>query len=223
MVYIRGVKEDYDGWAALGNHGWSYDDVLPYFKKAESNHRGETLYHGGDGPLSVSEHRSPNALNDVFIEAGRQVQLPVNQDFNGSSQEGVGFFDVTQRSGVRCSSAHAYLDRKVNQNLSVITGAYVHKIQIEGKKAVGVDVTVRDDRKTLKANKEVILSAGAFQSPQLLLLSGIGAADKIKPHGIDLVHELPGVGENLHDHLDYSLIYKSKAKQTLAFSGARRV
>lgn len=215
MVYIRGVKEDYDHWAGLGNTGWSYDDVLPFFKMAENHEKGASDFHGAGGPLSVSAPRSPNPMNEIFIKAGEETQIPRSHDFNGASQEGIGYFDLTQRRGARCSAAHAYLDRKANKNLTVFSGAFAHKILFDGKRATGIEANIRGKTQTLKARKEVILSAGAFQSPQLLLLSGVGPQHKIAPHGLEMVHELPGVGENLHDHLDYSLMYKSSSPHVL--------
>ena len=216
MVYIRGVKQDYDHWAALGNRGWSYEDVLPYFKKAECHENGESAYHGGDGPLSVSSARSPNPINDVFIEAGQQAQIPRTYDFNGTSQEGVGYYDLTQNRGARCSSAHAYLDRaKKNKLLTVITGAMAHRILFDGIKACAVQADIRGKMKTIRARKEIVLAAGALQSPQLLMLSGVGNGEELKARGIQVHHHLSGVGKNLHDHLDYSLMYKSTSPHVL--------
>jgi choline dehydrogenase-like flavoprotein len=216
MVYIRGVKEDYDSWASLGNGGWSYEDVLPFFKKAENRKKGADGFHGTGGPLSVSPPRSPNPMNDIFIQAGQEAQLPLNEDFNGATQEGIGYYELTQNRGQRCSAAHAYLDpAKSRRNLTVLTNTFVHRVVLSNKRATGVVANIDGKIQRLTANKEVVLSSGAFQSPQLLLLSGIGPANKIRPHKIKFEHELPGVGENLHDHVDYGLIYQSDSKHVL--------
>lgn len=216
MIYIRGVKEDYDHWSALGNKGWSYDEVLPYFKKAEDHIGGESDVHGAGGPLTVSPVRSPNPLNDVFIKAAEDAQLPLNDDFNSGSQEGVGFYELTQRNGERCSAARAYLDpAEGRKNLTVLQHAYVERVVMEGKRAIGVQATIGQKPHRIHARREVIVCAGALQSPQVLLLSGIGPRNKLEPHGIGVTHELLGVGENLHDHPDYSLLYKSSSSDAI--------
>lgn len=213
MVYIRGVKEDYDGWAEQGNEGWAYDEVLPYFKKSQNREAGANEFHGVGGPLSVSAVRNRHLANDLFINAGIECQIPHNEDFNGPSQEGIGYYEVTQENGRRCSSAHAYLEpAKGRQNLTIIKHARVHRVNFRGKRAVGVNVSIKGKGTVLHAKKEVVLSAGALQSPQLLLLSGVGAKAQLDRHGIPQVAELPGVGENLHDHIDFSLCYKSSHK-----------
>ncbi|HAF68191.1 MAG: glucose-methanol-choline oxidoreductase [Gammaproteobacteria bacterium] len=216
MIYIRGVPEDYDAWADLGNTGWAWQDVFPYFKKSEDHVAGETEDHGVGGPLTVSPVRSPNPLNDIFIRAAEEAQIPRNDDFNSGSQEGVGYYELTQRNGERCTAAHAYLDPALGRkNLTVIQEAYVEKVTIAGKRATGVQALIKGQRKAIRANREVIVSAGALQSPQVLLLSGIGSPDKLTPHGIEIRHELAGVGENLHDHPDYTLLYKSTSHHAI--------
>jgi choline dehydrogenase-like flavoprotein len=203
MIYIRGQREDYDHWASLGNPGWSHADVLPYFLRAEHNERGASAWHATGGPLNVMDLRSPNRHTPAFIEAGRQAGYPLNADFNGESQEGVGTYQVTHKNGERCSAAKAYLAPALGRpNLEVITGAQATRLLLEGRRVVGAEVLRGGQRVTLRARREVLLSAGALQSPQLLMLSGIGPADELKRHGIPVVHELPGVGRNLHDHVD---------------------
>ncbi|MBE7637830.1 glucose-methanol-choline oxidoreductase [Sneathiella sp. P13V-1] len=219
MLYVRGHKWDYDHWASLGNEGWSYDDVLPLFKKAENNERGGDDFHGSGGPLNVADLRSPMGINNTFLEAARQLQLPMNDDFNGATQEGVGYYQTTQKNGERWSAAKGYLTPNLDrQNLDVITKAPATKIIIEGKRAVGIQFKHNGKIKEIRARKEIILAGGAFATPQLLLLSGIGAAKDIQPHGIEVVHELPGVGENLQDHIDYVSAYRSPSKETMGIS-----
>lgn len=216
MIYIRGAKEDYDHWESLGNKGWSYKDVLPFFKKAQNRVKGADGYHAQGGPLSVSPPRSPNPVNDVFIQAGRECQLPLNEDFNASTQEGIGYYELTQNRGQRCSAAHAYITpAKKRKNLTVIKRAFGEKVVIENGRATGVMAKIDGRSQLVRARKEVILSCGAFQSPQMLLLSGVGAKEKLEPHNIKVVHDLPGVGENLYDHVDYCLIYESDSKHVL--------
>ncbi len=203
MVYIRGQREDYDGWAAEGNAGWSYDDLLPYFKKAEHNERGADAWHGSGGPLNVMDLRSPNPHGPRFVQAGQQAGLPLNTDFNGATQEGVGPYQVTHRNGERCSAAKAYLTPHLGRpNLQVITGAHSTRILFEGSRAVGVEYRHEGHLREVRAHREVLLCAGALQSPQLLMLSGVGPADRLQQHGIAVRHALPGVGQHLHDHVD---------------------
>ncbi len=203
MIYIRGQREDYDHWAAEGNTGWSFDEVLPYFKRAEDNARGADAFHGAGGPLHVMDLTSPNALGPQFIEAGRQAGFAVNTDFNGASQEGVGMYQVTHKNGERHSVAKAYLTPHLNRpNLEVITEAHTSKIMIENQRAVGVEFIRNGQRRQLRAAREVLLCAGALQSPQILMLSGIGPKAHLLAHGITPLHDLPGVGQNLHDHMD---------------------
>ena len=203
MIYIRGQREDYDAWAAEGNPGWSFDEVLPWFRRAEGNLRGADALHGDDGPLSVQDLRCPNPLAQRFIDAGVQAGLPLNTDFNGSSQEGVGWYQATHRNGERCSAAKAYLTPALGRpNLAVITGAQVTRILLDGRRASGVEYLQGGSRHTLAVRGEVLLCAGALQSPQILMTSGIGPAQQLQRHGIPVLHHLPGVGLHLHDHVD---------------------
>ena len=203
MCYVRGPREDYDQWAAEGNAGWGFDDLLPYFKRAEHNERGADAFHGSGGPLNVMDLRSPNRFGPVFVEAARQAGYPLNPDFNGARQEGVGMYQVTHKNGERFSAAKAYLTPSLGRkNLTLMTGAHTTRVLLEGKRAVGVEVRVGGELKQLKAQREVLLCAGALQSPQLLMLSGIGPGAQLQKHGIATVHDLPGVGANLHDHID---------------------
>ncbi|MCF8209434.1 MAG: choline dehydrogenase [Rhodoferax sp.] len=203
MVYIRGQREDYDHWAALGNSGWSFEDVLPYFLRTEDNARGASGWHGSGGPLHVMDPVSPNPLGAVFVEAGRQAGYAVNPDFNGASQEGVGLYQVTHKNGERFSAAKAYVTPHLRRpNLQVFTGAHVTRILLEQQRAIGVEFVQGGELKQLRAGAEVLLCAGALQSPQILMLSGIGPRQHLAEKGIATVLDLPGVGENLHDHLD---------------------
>ncbi len=200
MIYIRGNRVDYDGWAAAGCEGWSYDQVLPYFKRSEDNERGEDAYHGVGGPMSVSDSRSMHALVDTMLEAARQAGHEQNPDFNGARQEGVGRFQLTQRDGLRWSTADAYLrPAEPRENLEVIPRAMVLRILFEGSRAVGVEVARDGKVEQLRAEREVILSAGAYQSPVLLMVSGIGPEDQLAPFGIEIREALP-VGIGLQDH-----------------------
>lgn len=210
LLYVRGQKEDYETWRQLGNVGWSYDDVLPYFKRSESNENGSDDYHNDNGPLSVSNIRVSRGITDAFIDAADNIGIPKSDDFNGENQEGVGYFQLTQRNGFRCSSAKAYLKpAKSRDNLSIITNALTRKVIFEGKKAVGVEVRLNGEVKTIRARKEIILSAGAIGSPQILQMSGVGEAELLKSHGIEIVEEIKGVGENLQDHLQIRSVYKT--------------
>lgn len=219
MLYIRGQKEDYDRWAAAGNQGWSYEDVLPYFKRSETNERGGCEYHGDAGPLSVSNVRSTHPICKAFVNAAVEAGEKLTHDFNGADQEGAGWFQATQKNGQRHSAAAAYLHPVAEQriNLDVLTNTRTMKVILDGKKAVGIEVCDKHGNvRVLKASKEVILSAGAFGSPQLLLLSGIGAAEKLTPHGIKPLHELPGVGENLQEHVDAIVVAGEKTATSWA-------
>ena len=207
MVYIRGHAYDYDLWRQLGNTGWSYEDVLPYFKKAESfNGEGDSEYHGFDGPLSVKKsERTDDELLDVFVKAGEQAGFSITNDFNGKNQEGFSRYEHTmadtKRGPRRWSSARAYLHPALKRkNLSTETNVQVNKVLFEGKKAVGVEYSKKGKTFSVKVNKEVILSAGALNSPQILMNSGIGDSAELSKHGIDILHELKGVGKNLQDH-----------------------
>ena len=203
MIYIRGHRSDYDHWAAQGNPGWSYDEVLPYFKRAEHNERGANAFHGSSGSLNVMDLRSPTRFGPMFIKAGEQAGFKSNPDFNGADQEGVGMYQVTHKAGERFSAAKAYLKPNLARaNLQVLTGAHANRILFEGKRAVGVEFLQDGQIKQLKASREVLLSSGALQSPKLLLLSGIGPQQHLADLGIESVHHLPGVGQNFHDHID---------------------
>jgi choline dehydrogenase-like flavoprotein len=203
MIYIRGHRADYDDWAAEGNPGWSYDEVLPWFRQAEHNERGADEFHGTGGPLNVMDLRSPNPLVDAFVTAGRQAGYPLNADFNGAEQEGIGAYQVTHRNGERCSAAKAYVTPNLSRpNLHVLTGTQATRLLFVGQRAVGVEVLRGGQTQQLLAEREVLLAAGALQSPQLLLLSGIGPSSELLRHGIGVVQDLPGVGRNLHDHVD---------------------
>ena len=222
MVYIRGVAADYDGWARAGATGWSYRDILPYFKRSQDQERGEDEFHGTGGPLAVSDLRYKNPLSQMFIDAARQVGLPANEDFNGASQEGVGFFQVTQRDGRRCSAAVAYLAPASKRgNLEVVTGSHVEKVVVDAKRAVGVEYHNGSRRVRLGARREVLLCAGALQSPQLLMLSGIGPAGHLKEHDIEVVHDAPEVGHNLQDHFDYTAIRRVKSSHAMGYTLSR--
>jgi choline dehydrogenase-like flavoprotein len=208
MIYIRGQHEDYDHWAAEGNPGWGWNDVLPYFLKAENNERGADAFHGVGGPLNVMDLRSPNRFGPEFVKAGQLAGFPWNPDFNGAVQEGVGMYQVTHRNGERFSAAKAYLTPHLDRpNLDVMTGAHTTRILMQGRRATGVEVRVGGETRQLLAAREVLLSAGSLQSPQLLMLSGIGPGAQLQRHGIAVTHDLPGVGANLHDHADVVLGY----------------
>jgi len=229
MLYVRGHPGDYDDWAALGCDGWSWDEVLPYFKRAENNARGGDALHGDAGPLNVSDQKSPRPISHAFVEAAGQHQIPHNPDFNGAEQEGAGLYQVTQfhdagRNGERCSAAAAYLHPNMDrENLTVVTKAHASRIVMDGKRAVGVVYRRGAQEETVRAAREVILSGGAFNSPQLLLLSGIGPADDLKRHGIDVLHDLPGVGRNLRDHPDFIQAYRSKNTDLFGIGGGATI
>ena len=209
MCYIRGVARDYDEWAQSAA-GWDWQTVLPYFRRAEGNTRGGDALHGGDGPLSVSDLRHHNPLSDAFIAAAQQTGMPGNPDFNGPRQEGVGLYQVTQRDGARCSSAVAYLDpAKSRPNLTVHTGALVERVGFDRRRASGVRYTLRGKRARALAAREVILCGGAINSPQTLMLSGIGPARELRRLGIPVVHDAEQVGANLQDHLDICTLQHS--------------
>lgn len=219
MCYIRGQAQDYDEWVTLGAAGWSWHDVLPYFRRSEDQSRGADAYHGAGGPLGVADLRSPNPLGAVFLEAAQSIGLPQNTDFNGAQQEGVGYYQVTQIDGERCSAARAYLQPvRARANLAVLTGAQATRLMIEEKRAVGVRYRRAGSEHEVRAQREVIVAAGSLQSPQLLLLSGIGPGPALQRHGIDVVHALPGVGRNLQDHPDYIQAYRSDARALFGVS-----
>jgi choline dehydrogenase-like flavoprotein len=208
MVYIRGNRADYDGWAAMGFEGWGWDEVLPYFIRAEDNERGASALHGAGGPLRVGENRSRYRTCEAFIEAGLEAGLAPNEDFNGPEQDGVGWYQVTQRDGMRCSAAVAYLHPVLERpNLTVETDAHVTRILLDGMRAIGVEVDQLGELREIRADREVILSAGTYQSPQLLLLSGVGPAEELELVGIPPVLDLPEVGRGLQDHIAVWITY----------------
>ena len=216
MVYMRGQSADYDHWRQLGNAGWSYDDVLPYFKKAECHELLHDSFHGADGPLNVAERPYTNPLSHVFVEAAQQAGLPFNPDFNGALQLGCGLFQVTQKNGRRWSAASAYLHpAAARENLTIVTKAQATRMLIENCRAVGVEYARGRRRHTARAAQEVVLAAGAINSPQLLLLSGIGPAEELRARGVSAVHDLPGVGKNLQDHLNVNILQCAKRGSTL--------
>ena len=224
MLYVRGHAGDYDEWAALGCDGWGWSDVLPYFQRAENNEAGGDAVHGGDGPLQVSHQKSPRPITRAFVEAGKALQIRETADFNTGDNEGIGLYQVTQfhaaeKNGERCSAAAAYLHPVMDRtNLTVITSAHATKVLFQGKRATGVAYRKGGQDLMVNAGREVILCGGAFNSPQLLQLSGVGRPEDITPHGIGMVHELPGVGQNLQDHLDFTLAYKSKDRDNFGIS-----
>lgn len=210
MCYVRGVAGDYDRWAAAGATGWDWAGVLPWFRRSEHNSRGGDALHGDDGPLHVSDLRHVNPLSHAFVEAGVQAGHPHNQDFNGPTQIGVGLYQVTQKEGARCSSAAAYLAPvRQRRNLQVLTGAQVERILVDAGRAHGIALRHGGQRRHLHARCEVLLSAGAVNSPQLLMLSGIGPADALRAHGIAVQLDQPQVGANLQDHLDICTLYRT--------------
>ncbi|HMG49558.1 MAG TPA: choline dehydrogenase [Inquilinus sp.] len=216
MVYVRGHAYDYDRWADEGAAGWSYAEVLPYFRRAETRAKGGDDYRGGDGPLNVSTGSQPNPLFDAFIQAGQQAGYPFTSDMNGFQQEGFGKMDMTIHRGERWSAAKAYLrPAQSRPNLTIETGALTTRILFEGTRAVGVEYAQGGQIRTARAAREVILAGGAINSPQLLMLSGVGPADQLRRHGIAVVHDLPGVGRNLQDHLELYIQYECTKPITL--------
>ena len=224
MIYLRGQRQDYDGWAGEGNTGWGFDDVLPYFKRSEHNERGADAWHGSGGPLNVMDLRSPNRFGPIFVQAGVQAGYPANPDFNGALQDGVGMYQVTHRGGERWSAAKGYLTPNLGRaNLQVVTGAMVTRIVMEGRRAVGVELRQGGAVRQLQAKREVLLAAGALQSPQVLMLSGIGPGAHLQARGVPVLHDLPGVGQHLHDHVDVVQVVDApqlKALFGLSLSGA---
>ncbi len=212
MVYIRGARFDYDQWAALGCTGWGYDDCLPYFKRSEGNERGADAFHGADGPLNVMDQRWPNPGSRAFVESAASLQLPRNEDFNGASQDGFGLYQVTQKGGERWSAARAYVDpARARPNFEVRTGALVEKLLIEDGRVTGVALRRGRETEVLRARAGVVLSAGAFNSPQILMLSGIGPAEHLAERGVDVVADVPAVGADLQDHIDYVASYVTRS------------
>ncbi|MEO9781964.1 MAG: choline dehydrogenase [Sedimentitalea sp.] len=210
LLYVRGQAQDYDRWRQMGNTGWGWDDVLPLFKRAENNERGADEFHGDQGPLSVSNMRIQRPITDAWVAAAQAAGYKFNPDYNGADQEGVGFFQLTSKKGRRCSAAVAYLNPvRSRENLQIITHAQAEKIVIKDKRATAVTYTDRSgSAQTVTANREIILSGGAINSPQLLMLSGIGEADQLAKHGIPVEQDLHGVGKGMQDHLQARLVYK---------------
>jgi choline dehydrogenase len=210
LVYVRGQAADYDRWRQMGNTGWGWDDVLPLFKRAEANERGADEFHGDEGPLAVSDMRIQRPICDAWVAAAQAAGYPFNSDYNGSTQEGVGYFQLTTKNGRRCSAAVAYLKPiRSRTNLKVVTRALVSKVNIENKCAVSV--SYRDaggSEQIVTARREIVLSGGSINSPQILMLSGIGDAEHLKENGVEPAHHLPGVGKNLQDHLQARLVFK---------------
>ena len=211
LLYVRGQPQDYDRWRQMGNAGWGWDDVLPLFKRAENNERGADEYHGNQGPLSVSNMRIQRPITDAWVAAAQAAGYKFNPDYNGADQEGVGFFQLTTKNGRRCSTAVAYLNpARTRPNLQIITHAQVEKVVIEGPRATGIQYKDKSGTlHTVKAGKEIILCGGSINSPQLLMLSGIGEAEQLSEHGIEVKHDLQGVGKNMQDHLQARLVYKT--------------
>ena len=215
MCYIRGHPADYDEWAALGNPGWDWQSVLPYFKRSENQERGGDALHGSGGLLNVQDHKYRNPLSAVFLEGAREAGFGANADFNGPAQEGFGWYQVTQKNGARWSTAAGYLGAaRGRPNLSVVTGALAEQVRIEGGRAVGVRYRHRGSSQAAEAAREVILAGGALNSPQLLMLSGVGPAQQLRAHGIAPRQDLAGVGANLHDHLDACTIFQCTQRVT---------
>ena len=210
LLYVRGQPQDYDRWAQMGNTGWSWNDVLPLFKRSEKNERGADEFHGDQGGLAVSNMRIQRPITDAWVAAAQSAGYKFNPDYNGVEQEGVGFFQLTTQNGRRCSSAVAFLNPvKSRKNLTIITHAHAEKIQIKDRRAIGVQYRDKQGAlQTATAEREVILSGGSINSPQLLMLSGIGEAEQLREHGIQVIVNLPGVGKNLQDHLQARLVYK---------------
>ena len=209
LIYVRGQREDYDRWAAAGNAGWSYDEVLPYFKLLEHSVRGDPAYHGRDGPLWCSPIGRRHELIDAVIAGAGELGIARNDDFNGAAQEGAGYYHLSTRRGWRCSTAVAYLKpARRRENLRIETGTQATRIAFNGRRAGGVSYRRRGDEHAARARREVLLCAGAVQSPQLLQLSGVGPEALLRSFDIPVVHELPGVGENLQDHLQARVIYE---------------
>jgi choline dehydrogenase len=226
MLYVRGQKQDYDDWAAQGNNGWSYKDILPYFRKSEANERGEDEFHGGSGPVNVSDREVNYPISHVFVEGSRQAGFKVTNDFNGADQEGVGMYQCTIKDGQRCGASRGYLKPAMaRDNVTVLTGALVSRIVIEDKKARGVVFSIKGNTTEITANKEVILSGGAINSPQILMLSGIGEKAQLEKQGITCKHDLPGVGKNLQEHADACVLVNSKKPDgfTASLGGVMRM
>ncbi len=216
LVHVRGAPHDYDTWEQMGATGWGYQDVLPYFKRSESDHRGANPYHGTDGPIRLELARWKNPLADDFISSAESLGIPRNTDFNGATQEGTGYWDLATGNGRRSSTSLTYLKAaRKRPNLEVRAESHVTKIVFQGKVAIGVEYERGGETHLARADREIILSAGAIQTPQILQLSGIGPAALLQKHGIALVHELKGVGENLMDHMQVGRTYVTSSEHTL--------
>lgn len=210
MIYVRGHASDYDSWAYAGNPGWTYADVLPYFKKSEDFDRGETEFHGAGGPLHVTTEYEPHPTTKRMVDAAVESGLAFNDDCNGADSEGAGYVQLTTKDGQRHSTAVAFLRPALDRsNLSLITNARVKNVDFDGKRATGVTYVQDGQEMSVSATKEVILSGGTLESPKILMLSGIGARDELEAHGIEVLHELPGVGKNLHDHTLLPVIFEA--------------
>lgn len=221
QIYQRGAAADYDGWAALGNDGWSYKDVLPIFKRAQHQERGPSEYHGVDGPINVADLRDPNVLTQAFVAAAGERGHILNDDFNGASQEGFGIYQVTQKNGMRWSAARGYLHPALERpNMAVIPHAMVVQLEFDGDRCTGATYIKDDETHTVSARKEVILSGGAINSPQLLMLSGIGPRQQLESFGIDVIRDLPGVGEHLVDHMMSPVAVACTQDVSLASAGS---
>lgn len=219
MLYVRGHPQDYDEWAALGCTGWGWDDVLPVFKRSEHNVRGADDYHGGDGPLWVSDQDYAHLGSHAFVQAGAALQMPVNEDFNGARQDGVGIYQVTQRNGERWTAARGYLaDAGRRDNLTILTDSLVERVLFEDGRVWGVAYQQDGQAKVIRAKRAVILAGGAFQTPQLLMLSGIGPAEHLKEMGIAVKVDRPAVGTDLQDHIDYVAAFETKGTEFLGSS-----
>ncbi|MEM7321432.1 MAG: GMC family oxidoreductase N-terminal domain-containing protein, partial [Pseudomonadota bacterium] len=220
MVYIRGSASDYDAWSELGCDGWSYKDVLQIFKALERNQLGQDAeYHGFNGELLVDNPRDHNVMSDVFVSAGESIGLPANTDFNGPSQTGLGVYNVTQDKGRRFSSYTAFVKPvEGRKNLTILTGADVRKINFDNRQATGLRIAQDGQEKLLTCKREIVLSAGAINSPTLLLQSGIGPAEELSKQGIDPVVDVAGVGKNLQDHIDGMITVRSASSKTLGIS-----
>ncbi|WP_323772512.1 choline dehydrogenase [Antarctobacter sp.] len=214
LLYVRGQAQDYDRWRQMGNTGWGWDDVLPYFKRSEDNERGADNLHGADGPLAVSDPAYTHPICDAWMRAAQEAGYPANDDINGTTQEGVGYYQLTIRNGRRCSTAVGYLKPVKNRaNLEIMTNVQVRKVVLDGTRAVGVEIIDRTGQvRSISAGREVILSSGAVGSPQILMLSGIGNGTELRKAGVAPKHDLPGVGKNLQDHLQARTTFKTRNK-----------
>ncbi len=211
LIYIRGQRQDFDLWRQLGNAGWSYDDVLPYFRKAEDQEQGANEFHGKGGPLAVSDLRTDHPLHDAFVAGAQEAGYPYNPDFNGAEQEGVGPLQLTVRGRRRCSAAVGYLRPAMKRpNLKVEIRALTHRVLLEGKRAVGIEYSQNGALHQVRARRELLLCGGSINSPQILQLSGIGPGEVLQQAGVAVLHELPGVGENLQDHIGGRIIYRCR-------------